>query len=76
MDTWVPPREREPLPVPLSVYGGRHDQIIGADRLLAWRAFTTNFGGLEAYEGDHFYLMRHQQPLAAAVTAAVRSATS
>ncbi|MGW6489350.1 hypothetical protein [Streptomyces sp. NPDC055056] len=40
----------------VGVRGGRHDKIIGADRLLAWRAFTTHFGGLEAYEGDHFYL--------------------
>ncbi|MCZ1021354.1 hypothetical protein [Streptomyces noursei] len=45
------------------------------DRLLAWQALTTNFRGLERYEGDHFYLMDHQQPLAAAITAAMRSAT-
>ncbi|MFC8125941.1 alpha/beta fold hydrolase [Streptomyces sp. NPDC057302] len=76
VDTWAPPRERGPLPVPLTVFGGRHDKVIGAEQLLAWRAFTTHFGGLETYEGDHFYLVAHQQPLAAAVTAAMRVAAS
>ncbi|WP_055522749.1 thioesterase domain-containing protein [Streptomyces graminilatus] len=74
VDTWAPPRNPEPLPVPLSVFGGRRDKLIGEDRLLAWRAFTTHFRGLERYEGDHFYLMNHQQPLAVAITAAMRSA--
>ncbi|MDT0321414.1 thioesterase domain-containing protein [Streptomyces millisiae] len=74
VDTWAPPRSPEPLPVPLSVFAGRHDKLIGEDRLLAWRAFTTHFRGLERYEGDHFYLMKHPQLLAAAITAAMRSA--
>ncbi|WP_418154264.1 alpha/beta fold hydrolase [Actinoalloteichus caeruleus] len=74
LDTWTPPRSPEPLPVPLSVFAGRHDKLIGEDRLLSWRALTTNFLGLERYDGDHFYLTDHQQPLAAAVTAAMRSA--
>ncbi|MCZ1006748.1 thioesterase domain-containing protein [Streptomyces lydicus] len=74
VDTWTPPRNPEPLPVPLSVFAGVHDRLIGEDRLLAWRAFTTHFRGLERYYGDHFYLTKHQQPLAAAITAAMRSA--
>ncbi|MFF4531651.1 alpha/beta fold hydrolase [Streptomyces sp. NPDC001407] len=74
LDTWAPPRNPEPLPVPLSVFAGRRDKLIGEDRLHAWRAFTTHFCGLERYEGGHFYLMNHQQPLAAAITAAMRSA--
>lgn len=76
LDTWAPPHGPEPLPVPLSVFGGRRDKLIGEDRLLAWQAFTTHFLGLERYEGDHFYLTRHRESLAAAVTAAMRSATS
>ncbi|MFD8897538.1 alpha/beta fold hydrolase [Streptomyces ardesiacus] len=74
VDTWRPPRSPEPLPVPLTAFAGRRDKLIGEDRLLAWRALTTNFLGLERYEGDHFYLMDHQQPLAGAITAAMRSA--
>ncbi|MFZ3492125.1 alpha/beta fold hydrolase [Streptomyces sp. 5.8] len=74
VDTWAPPRNPEPLPVPLSVFGGRSDRLIGEDRLLSWRAFTTHFRGLERYEGDHFYLMNHRQPLAVAIAAAMRSA--
>ncbi|MFE7132463.1 alpha/beta fold hydrolase [Streptomyces sp. NPDC057638] len=73
LGTWAPPRDPEPVPVPLSAFGGRHDKLIGEDRLLSWQAFTTHFRGLERYEGDHFYLMDHRQPLAAAITAAMRS---
>ncbi|MFE8941089.1 thioesterase domain-containing protein [Streptomyces sp. NPDC007872] len=76
LDTWAPPRVPEPLPVSLSVFGGHRDKLIGEDRLLSWRAFTTHFCGLERYEGDHFYVMDHRQPLAAAITAAMRSATA
>ena len=74
VDTWTPPLSPEPLPVPLTVFAGVHDKLIDEDRLLAWRPFTTNFRGLQRYEGGHFYLMNHQQPLAAAITAAMRSA--
>ncbi|WP_433549178.1 alpha/beta fold hydrolase [Streptomyces sp. CA-294286] len=75
--TWAPPpHEPEPLPVSLSVFGGRRDKLIGEDRLLSWRAFTTHFRGHEMYDGDHFYVMNHRQPLAAAITAAMRSATA
>ncbi|MFJ7416267.1 alpha/beta fold hydrolase [Streptomyces sp. NPDC098077] len=76
LDTWVPPRAPEPLPVPLSVFGGRRDKLIGEDRLLSWQAFTKHFRGLERYEGDHFYVADHQRPLAAAITAAMRSAAA
>ncbi|GGV27012.1 hypothetical protein GCM10010495_48820 [Kitasatospora herbaricolor] len=74
LDTWVPPLVPEPLPVPLSVFGGRRDRLIGEERLLAWQPFTTHFRGLEMYEGDHFYVTDHQRPLATAITAAMRSA--
>ncbi|MFD9793779.1 thioesterase domain-containing protein [Streptomyces sp. NPDC059070] len=75
VDTWTPPRHPDPLPIPLSVFAGSRDTLTGQDQLLAWRAFTTDFGGLTSYEGDHFYLMRHQQQLALAITAAMRAAT-
>lgn len=74
VDTWTPPRSPEPLPVPLSVFAGVHDKLIGEDRLVAWRGLTTDFRGLEWYDGDHFYLMDHQQRIAAAITAAMRPA--
>ncbi|MFC5188053.1 hypothetical protein [Actinomadura harenae] len=37
---------------------------------------STHFRGLERYEGDHFYVMDHRQPLAVAITAAMRSAAA
>ncbi|MGW2476996.1 thioesterase domain-containing protein [Streptomyces sp. NPDC001665] len=76
VDTWTPPRAPEPLPVPLSVFGGRRDTLFGEDRLLSWQACTRHFRGLEMYDGGHFYLMNHPQPLTAAITAAMRSAAA
>jgi surfactin synthase thioesterase subunit/acyl carrier protein len=76
LNNWADPRAPEPLPVALSVFGGRRDKLIDEDRLLSWRALTTHFRGLERYEGDHFYLMNHRRPLAAAITAAMRSAAA
>ncbi|MEE1823769.1 alpha/beta fold hydrolase [Streptomyces sp. BE20] len=72
VDTWTPPRTPVPLPVPLSAFTGTQDSLIGEDRLVAWRELTTDFRGLERYNGDHFYLMDHQHQLAAAITAAMR----
>ncbi|MFJ5819330.1 thioesterase domain-containing protein [Streptomyces sp. NPDC093108] len=74
VDTWTAPRSPEPLPVPLTAFAGRSDTLIGEDRLLAWRALTTDFRGLERYDGGHFYLLDHPQPLTAAITAAMRPA--
>ncbi|MCX4970890.1 alpha/beta fold hydrolase [Streptomyces sp. NBC_00654] len=76
LDTWTPPRSPEALPVPLSVFGGSGDELASEESLLSWQMATTRFRGLQRYDGNHFYLMSHQQPLAAAVTAAMRSATA
>ncbi|AGJ59555.1 transposase (plasmid) [Streptomyces sp. PAMC 26508] len=38
------------------------------------RPVRAHFRGLERSDGDHFYLPIHQQPLTAAITAAMRSA--
>ncbi|MGV9266678.1 alpha/beta fold hydrolase [Kitasatospora sp. NPDC003701] len=73
VDTSAAPRDPEPLPVPLTAFTGRTDTLIGEDRLLAWQALTTDFRGLERYEGGHFYLLDHPQQLTAAITAAMRS---
>lgn len=73
VDTWTP-RSPEPLPVPLSAFAGLSDTLIGEDHLLAWKALTTDFRGLERYDGGHFYLLDHPQQLTAAITAAMRSA--
>ncbi|MFB7999744.1 thioesterase II family protein [Streptomyces sp. NPDC056002] len=74
VDTWAPPRSPEPLPVPLTAFTGLHDNLIGEDRLVAWRRLTTAFRGLERYDGGHFYLMDRQRRIAAAIMAAMRSA--
>ncbi|MEU0100388.1 thioesterase domain-containing protein [Streptomyces sp. NPDC006267] len=76
LDTWTPPHSPEALPVPLSVFGGSGDELASEESLLSWQTATTRFRGLHRYDGDHFYLMNHQQQLAAAVTAAMRSATA
>ncbi len=64
VDTWPPPRDAAPLPVPVVAFGGHDDALVSADRLLAWAAHTNDFRGLDMYEGSHFYLTDHRRSIA------------
>lgn len=46
LDTWTSPRSPEPLPIPLSVFGGSGDELASEESLLSWRTATTHFRGL------------------------------
>ncbi|MGW1500949.1 thioesterase II family protein [Streptomyces mirabilis] len=71
VDTWEPPRNPAPLPVPVQVFGGRDDTLMGPERLLEWRAFTEDFRGLTLYDGGHFYLAEHRVAVARTIMDAV-----
>ncbi|OGB61353.1 MAG: hypothetical protein A3G29_08215 [Burkholderiales bacterium RIFCSPLOWO2_12_FULL_64_99] len=60
--SWVE-RERSPLACPVHVFGGEHDPCTTLPALAAWRQQTTGAFGLEMFEGDHFYLRRHERAL-------------
>lgn len=57
-----------PLQMPLQVLAGSDDDI-GTERLLAWRGESSGAFALDWFEGDHFYLRRHEQALLAKIRA-------
>lgn len=48
-------RQEEPLPVPLSVFGGLQDEHVEAGDLLAWSIHTSSTFRPRFVEGDHFF---------------------
>ncbi|MFJ8311329.1 MULTISPECIES: thioesterase II family protein [unclassified Streptomyces] len=63
-------REAEPLPVPITVFGGRDDSI-AAERLDAWREHTTGEVTVRHFPGGHFYLHADPAPVLRALTEAL-----
>ncbi|MFD6823395.1 thioesterase II family protein [Streptomyces sp. NPDC060085] len=54
-ETWRPRPAAAPLPVPLSVFGGRHDQVAPPHLLGGWAQTCEPFLGIRLFEGGHFY---------------------
>ncbi|MFG2452921.1 thioesterase II family protein [Streptomyces sp. NPDC048512] len=54
-ETWRPGPAAAPLPVPLSVFGGRHDQVAPPHLLGGWAQTCDPFLGIRLFEGGHFY---------------------
>ena len=53
----------KPMSVPTVLYGGKRDQTVPSDQLMAWREFASA-SSAEAkevvwFEGDHFYTVSH-----------------
>lgn len=68
----------EPLPVPLTVFGGEDDRIT-ADELAAWDEHTSAGTDVRRFPGGHFYLRERPVPVQralAAVLATVRAERS
>lgn len=55
--------QEEPLPCPITAFGGRLDDEIGKDELAAWKEHTRAFFRLQMFEGDHFYLHSERDQL-------------
>ncbi|MBT2375190.1 thioesterase II family protein [Pseudomonas fluorescens] len=51
--------EREPLAVPIHVFGGKQDSV-RAEQLLDWQEDTTTGFSLDMFEGHHFFLMQQE----------------
>ncbi|WP_329572831.1 thioesterase II family protein [Kitasatospora sp. NBC_01266] len=73
---WRPAPVTEPLPVPVSVFGGARDQVTGRPELARWAQRCDRFLGLRIFPGDHFYYQDDLPALAAAIEAGVRLATA
>lgn len=53
---------REPLGVPIHVFGGKQDSV-SVEELLDWQEDTSTGFSLDMFEGHHFYLIEQQAPL-------------
>lgn len=51
--------EREPLPLPIHVFGGKQDSV-RADQLLDWQQDTASGFSLDMFDGHHFFLVQHE----------------
>lgn len=58
---------REPVTVPISVFGGTSDPLVSSDELNAWSEHTSDFRGSFLFPGGHFYLTEHADDVVAAV---------
>jgi surfactin synthase thioesterase subunit len=60
-----------PLDLPLTVFGGTHDDKVGPQCLAAWQSHTTAKFSVEMLAGDHFYLQRDPAGVLAALSASL-----
>jgi medium-chain acyl-[acyl-carrier-protein] hydrolase len=67
---------RDPLPIPISVFGGLEDKAVSAADLLAWGAQTTKSFRCRFYPGGHFFLHDPRLPVIADVESDVGSLDS
>ncbi len=58
----------EPLPAPISVFGGQQDREVQTDGLSGWSELTSSTFRLRLFPGDHFYLRTQQPALLQALT--------
>jgi surfactin synthase thioesterase subunit len=58
---------RDPVPVPISVFGGLADAAVPAADLMAWAEQTTKSFRCRFYPGGHFFLHDPRLPLLADV---------
>lgn len=65
-DTYVYTPE-EPLPCPISAFGGYQDSEVTFADLEAWHVQTSSSFKLHTFQGDHFFLRSAQAPLLQAV---------
>ncbi|GAA1374906.1 thioesterase II family protein [Streptomyces beijiangensis] len=73
-ETWRTKPLTEPLPVPLSVFGGTRDQVAPPHRLDGWSDATEHFLGRHLFDGGHFYFQGRLPEVAGRIQDDVRRA--
>lgn len=53
--------QNQPLPCPISAFGGKADYGVSAASLAAWNEHTLNEFNLYMFDGDHFFLHNQQE---------------
>ncbi|MFJ8671663.1 thioesterase II family protein [Streptomyces sp. NPDC093589] len=65
-------RAGEPLSLPITVFGGRGDQVT-AEQLQAWQELTTGEVTVRQFPGGHFYLREQPAPVLRSLAGALRA---
>jgi medium-chain acyl-[acyl-carrier-protein] hydrolase len=71
-ETYVHTQE-EPLPIPMTVFGGLQDARVSQPVLDAWRVQTSASFALHMLPGDHFFWRGNPQPVWQAITQAYKA---
>lgn len=53
----------QPIPCPITAFGGKQDYKVSCDRLQAWQEQTTAKFAMQMFPGDHFFLHSAQKLL-------------
>ncbi len=54
---------REPLPCPITVFGGKHDNNVPIEGLQEWQRHTSSHFQLHVLPGDHFFIHQSKETL-------------
>jgi acyl transferase domain-containing protein/surfactin synthase thioesterase subunit len=60
---------QDPLPCPITAFGGQADSMVRLEELAGWKAQTLNSFRLQMFPGDHFFLHRDRAGLLEAISA-------
>jgi acyl transferase domain-containing protein/NADPH:quinone reductase-like Zn-dependent oxidoreductase/surfactin synthase thioesterase subunit/NAD(P)-dependent dehydrogenase (short-subunit alcohol dehydrogenase family) len=63
----------EPLSCPITAFSALQDDMVYPDETAMWRNYTTARFDFHQVDGDHWFLNRHRDRIAAELTAIVRS---
>jgi len=72
-ETWRPDRAPAVLDRPLSAFCGDRDPVAMAPDAATWGRHTTEFLGVHAFPGDHFYFLDDPAPLVAGIIGDIRA---
>ncbi|MFF7793121.1 aminotransferase class V-fold PLP-dependent enzyme [Streptomyces sp. NPDC007991] len=62
----------EPLPCPITAYGGTADPMVDEPLLNGWRRFTSAAFEARMFPGGHFYIREHERRLVGLIGAGMR----
>ncbi|WP_010099276.1 thioesterase II family protein [Ornithinibacillus scapharcae] len=52
--------KRNPLPIPITVFGGKGDMEVSPNQLTEWKQYTSKNFQQFTYDGGHFFLHQHK----------------
>ncbi|MFJ3309405.1 thioesterase II family protein [Streptomyces sp. NPDC086549] len=74
VETWRPAPADTPLPVPVSLFGGARDAVVGLDALERWAERCGRLLAVHVFPGGHFYFHDAPEALTDAVVIGVATA--